>query len=186
MSESTAPFESFTYSPIHDRLYRYHAEFSIPARALVSGANGFVVVCVVCTLLEKGYTICGTVRSADKGPISLKNVGDYGDKLEIMELYGSMEVLFLVQSCMIAADASEQEGPFDEAVKGVDAMGTLLPASREHRGIARYVVLVYYEAVRTKFCFQSWYDARFGRICGDARKGNTRQKSRTQGRPGNI
>jgi nucleoside-diphosphate-sugar epimerase len=55
-----------------------------PAKVLVSGANGFIAVWVVKTLLEKGYSVRGTIRSIDKGD-HLKNLfGQYGDRFELV------------------------------------------------------------------------------------------------------
>ncbi|KAI0077590.1 NAD(P)-binding protein [Panus rudis PR-1116 ss-1] len=65
-------------------------------KVLVTGANGYIAFWVVKALLEKGYAVRGTVRSGEKGA-HLKDVFKaYGDKLE--------------------------DGAFDEAVKGVDAI----------------------------------------------------------------
>lgn len=53
-----------------------------PAKALVTGANGYVAVWVVQTLLERGYSVRGTVRSESKG-VHLKQLFEkYGDKFE--------------------------------------------------------------------------------------------------------
>jgi nucleoside-diphosphate-sugar epimerase len=54
------------------------------AKVLVTGANGYIAVWVVRTLLEQGYAVRGTVRSEAKGA-HLKMLFDkYGDKLEIV------------------------------------------------------------------------------------------------------
>ncbi|KAJ7846609.1 D-lactaldehyde dehydrogenase [Mycena olivaceomarginata] len=74
-------------------------------KVLVSGANGFVAVWLVQTLLEHGYSVRGTVRSADKGKHLSKRFASYGDKFEIY----------------VVPDITA-EGAFDEAVKGVDAI----------------------------------------------------------------
>lgn len=56
---------------------------SAPAKALVTGANGYIAVWVVRKLLEDGYTVVGTVRSASKGE-HLKNLfAEYGDNFEV-------------------------------------------------------------------------------------------------------
>lgn len=57
---------------------------SAPAKVLVSGANGYIAVWVVQTLLEKGYSIRGTVRSSDKGKHLQELFGKYGDKFEFV------------------------------------------------------------------------------------------------------
>ncbi|KAF7966124.1 hypothetical protein HWV62_39968 [Athelia sp. TMB] len=76
-----------------------------PAKVLVSGANGFVAIWVVRTLLENGYAVRGTVRSESKGGHLKEIFKEYGDKLEVIVVHD------------ITAD-----GAFDEAVKGVDAI----------------------------------------------------------------
>lgn len=53
---------------------------------LVSGKNGYVVIWVIRTLLERGYTVRGTVRSAAKAEHILSyfsSVG-YADKVETL------------------------------------------------------------------------------------------------------
>ena len=54
------------------------------AKVLVTGANGYIAMWVVRKLLEKGYSVRATVRSANKGTHMLeyfKGLG-YGDRLE--------------------------------------------------------------------------------------------------------
>ncbi|KAJ7034205.1 D-lactaldehyde dehydrogenase [Mycena alexandri] len=74
-------------------------------KVLVSGANGYVAVWVVRTLLEEGYSVRGAVRSPDKGKHLTELFASYGDKFELA----------------IVPDITK-EGAFDEAVKGVDAI----------------------------------------------------------------
>ncbi|KAF7975442.1 hypothetical protein HWV62_9579 [Athelia sp. TMB] len=76
-----------------------------PAKVLVSGANGFVAIWVVRTLLENGYAVRGTVRSESKGCHLKEIFKEYGDKLELI----------------VVPDITT-DGAFDEAVKGVDAI----------------------------------------------------------------
>ncbi|KAH7884064.1 hypothetical protein F5I97DRAFT_1646596 [Phlebopus sp. FC_14] len=76
-----------------------------PCKVLVSGASGYIAIWVVKTLLQRGYSVRGTVRSVDKGEHLKKVFADYGDKLEYV----------------IVEDIAK-EGAFDEAVKGVDAI----------------------------------------------------------------
>ena len=56
------------------------------SKVLVSGANGYVAMWVVRTLLEKGFTVRGTVRAEDKGKfmIAYFNSLGYGDKFEVV------------------------------------------------------------------------------------------------------
>ncbi|KAI6101267.1 hypothetical protein F5141DRAFT_1243899 [Pisolithus sp. B1] len=76
-----------------------------PSKVLVSGANGYIAMWVIRDLLEHGYAVRGSVRSAQKGEYIRKYFADYGDKLEI-----------------VVAEDITKEGAFDEAVKGVDAI----------------------------------------------------------------
>jgi len=74
-------------------------------KVLVSGASGFIAAWVAKRLLEEGYSVRGTVRSEAKGEYLRKLFKPFGDKFEYV----------------IVKDVS-QEGAFDEAVKGVDAI----------------------------------------------------------------
>lgn len=52
-------------------------------RVLVSGANGFIALHVVKTLLEQGYIVRGTVRSEEKGRRLEERFREvYGSKFE--------------------------------------------------------------------------------------------------------
>ncbi|KZT02608.1 NAD(P)-binding protein [Laetiporus sulphureus 93-53] len=72
---------------------------------LVTGANGYIAMWVVRTLLQAGYSVRGTVRSEGKAKHLRQVFASYGNKLEIL----------------IVEDITRQ-GAFDEAVKGVDAI----------------------------------------------------------------
>ncbi|KAF7304069.1 D-lactaldehyde dehydrogenase [Mycena indigotica] len=74
-------------------------------KVLVSGANGYIAVWVVRSLLEAGFSVRGAVRSADKGAHLKQLFASYGEKFELV----------------IVPDITK-EGAFDEAVKGVDAV----------------------------------------------------------------
>ncbi|KAG1855935.1 hypothetical protein F4604DRAFT_1799314 [Suillus subluteus] len=76
-----------------------------PCKVLVSGANGYIAIWVVRTLLEKGYSVRGTVRSEDKAGHLRQMFSSYGDKHEV-----------------VVVEDITKEGAFDEAVKGVDAI----------------------------------------------------------------
>ncbi|KAF8874581.1 D-lactaldehyde dehydrogenase [Gymnopilus junonius] len=75
------------------------------SRVLVTGANGYIAMWVVRTLLEQGYTVRGLVRSLEKGKRLREYFSSYDDKLE----------LAIVEDIM-------KDGAFDESVKGVDAI----------------------------------------------------------------
>ena len=56
------------------------------SKVLVSGANGFIAMWIVRTLLERGFTVRGTVRTQAKGKYMIdyfKSLG-YGDKFEVV------------------------------------------------------------------------------------------------------
>ncbi|KAI0674146.1 NAD(P)-binding protein [Trametes maxima] len=74
-------------------------------KVLVTGANGYIAVWVVKTLLEQGFAVRGTVRSESKATHLRELFKSYGSKFEI----GIVEDI-------------TKEGAFDEAVKGVDAI----------------------------------------------------------------
>jgi len=74
-------------------------------KVLVTGANGYIAMWVVHTLLEQGYVVRGTVRSESKATHLRKVFTKYGDKLEVV----------------IVPDITK-EGAFDEVVKGIDAI----------------------------------------------------------------
>lgn len=63
-----------------------------PSKVLVTGANGFIAIWVVNTLLEKGYFVRGTVRSSDKGTHLEKTFSKYGDKFEVVVVPDITEV----------------------------------------------------------------------------------------------
>ncbi|KZT55430.1 D-lactaldehyde dehydrogenase [Calocera cornea HHB12733] len=76
-----------------------------PSKVLLTGANGFIAVWILRYLLEAGYSVRGTVRSASKGDYLKRKFAQYGDKLEIEEV----------------ADITAP-GAFDKSVVGVDAV----------------------------------------------------------------
>ncbi|CAL1709339.1 unnamed protein product [Somion occarium] len=74
-------------------------------KVLVTGANGYIAVWVVKALLEQGFSVRGTVRSASKGAHLKETFKSYGDKLEL-----------------VVVEDITKDGAFDEAVKDVDAI----------------------------------------------------------------
>lgn len=76
-----------------------------PSKVLVTGANGYIAVWLVKSLLEKGYAVRGTVRSADKAKQVADILTGYGEKLEL-----------------VVVEDITKEGAFDEVVKDVDAI----------------------------------------------------------------
>ncbi|KAG8951131.1 methylglyoxal reductase (NADPH-dependent) gre2 [Tulasnella sp. 424] len=76
-----------------------------PAKVLVTGASGYIALWVCKTLLDKGYSVVGTVRSDSKGEKLKELFKNYDDKF----------------SYVIVEDISK-DGAFDKAVVGVDAV----------------------------------------------------------------
>jgi uncharacterized protein YbjT (DUF2867 family) len=52
-------------------------------KVLVTGANGFIAIWIVRTLLERGYSVRATVRSEEKGVYLTDYFKAYGDKMEL-------------------------------------------------------------------------------------------------------
>jgi hypothetical protein len=59
-------------------------EFGSDALVLVSGANDFIAIHVIRSLLENGYRVRGTVRSTAKIPHLKTTFASYGDRLELI------------------------------------------------------------------------------------------------------
>ncbi|KAH6910649.1 D-lactaldehyde dehydrogenase [Coprinopsis sp. MPI-PUGE-AT-0042] len=74
-------------------------------KVLVTGANGYIALWLVKTLLERGNSVRGSVRSERKGRVLQELFKSYGDRLEIV----------------VVPDMTK-EGAWDEAVKGVQAI----------------------------------------------------------------
>ena len=53
-------------------------------KVLVTGANGYIAVWILKSLLEAGYSVRGTVRSESKAGHLREVFKSYGDKLEIV------------------------------------------------------------------------------------------------------
>jgi len=64
-----------------------------PSKVLVSGANGYVAIWIVRTLLEKGYCVRGTVRSEEKATHLRQLFNSYGDKHEVVIVEDITKVL---------------------------------------------------------------------------------------------
>ena len=92
------------------------------SKVLVSGANGYIAMWIVRTLLERGFTVRGTVRTEDKGKYLIeyfKSLG-YGDKFEVVVVDDFVKVIDVFWPYFNLTLI--KEGAFDEAVKGVDAI----------------------------------------------------------------
>ena len=95
-----------------------------PTKVLVSGTNGYVTIWVVQNLLSKGYSVHGTVHSAEKGKHMKKLFANFGDKHEVVVVNDTMKVSESSEHLYDLSTwaAGTQEGDFDEAVKGVDTI----------------------------------------------------------------
>ncbi len=47
-----------------------------PAKVLVTGTNGFIATWIVKVLIDRGYSVVGTVRSVPKGTFMKQQFGD--------------------------------------------------------------------------------------------------------------
>ena len=82
---------------------------------------------VVRTLLERGFTVRGTVRSESKGKVMIeyfKSLGYDDDKFEVVVVDDIVKVgtNWMPFDQYLWPDLEFKEGVFDEAVKGVDAI----------------------------------------------------------------
>ncbi|GAA6018687.1 hypothetical protein JCM11491_001261 [Sporobolomyces phaffii] len=75
------------------------------SHVLLTGASGFLAAHIAQQLVERGFKVRGTVRSKEKGDFLKKNVVDNSDNFDF-----------------VIVEDVEQEGAFDDAVKGVDAV----------------------------------------------------------------
>ena len=53
-------------------------------KVLVTGANGYIAVWIVKSLLEAGFAVRGTVRSESKATYLRSYFESFGDKLEVV------------------------------------------------------------------------------------------------------
>jgi nucleoside-diphosphate-sugar epimerase len=70
-----------------------------PAKVLVTGANGFIATWVIRVLLERGYSVRGTVRTTQKGKYLTEYFGKRGlgpDKLEMIVVSDIAKVILLI------------------------------------------------------------------------------------------
>ncbi|KAF8978660.1 hypothetical protein BDQ17DRAFT_1439987 [Cyathus striatus] len=74
-------------------------------KVLVTGANGYLGIWTVQRLLDRGYSVCGTVRSESKGAYPKEYSKSLGDRFEVV----------------IVSDFTK-EGAFDESLVGVSGV----------------------------------------------------------------
>ena len=53
-----------------------------PTKALVTGANGYLATWIVRHLLEKGFHVRGTVRTAEKGDVLARAFAEFEGRFE--------------------------------------------------------------------------------------------------------
>ena len=99
-----------------------------PATVLVTGANGYIGSWITKVLLEAGYSVTGTVRSAAKGE-------DWAKLYAEDEKAKGKEVKFVVVEDITV------DGAFDDAVKGVHAIvHTASPVVLNHEDDPRVII----------------------------------------------
>ena len=54
------------------------------SKILITGANGYIASWIVKILVDRGYSVRGTVRSAEKGTRMREIFKEYRDKLEFV------------------------------------------------------------------------------------------------------
>ena len=99
-------------------------------KVLVTGANGYVAAWVLKDLLDNGFSVRGTVRSESKATHLREYFKAFGDKLEFVivdDITQARNPLWHpTQERIHRVDANTvcvlQDGAFDEAVVGVDAI----------------------------------------------------------------
>ncbi|KAH9921282.1 D-lactaldehyde dehydrogenase [Amylocystis lapponica] len=74
-------------------------------KVLVTGANGFIGIWVVTRLLERGYSVRGTVRTAPRAEQLKEQFQSYGERFE----------------CVVIDDITKP-GVFDTSLNGIDAV----------------------------------------------------------------
>ena len=69
-------------------------------KVLVTGASGYIAAWIVRTLLEKGYTVRGTVRSESKGQYLSKTFAEFGNRFEyvIVDDIEKVDIMMAVAS----------------------------------------------------------------------------------------
>ena len=70
-------------------------------KILVTGASGFIAAWLVRTLLEKGYTIRGTVRSESKGQYLRQLFAEFGDRFEYVIVKDIADASFITRFTLI-------------------------------------------------------------------------------------
>ena len=63
-----------------------------PAKALVTGCNGYLGAWLLRILIEHGYHVRGTVRTAAKGEVVRRALGELEDRLEYIVVEDVLKV----------------------------------------------------------------------------------------------
>jgi hypothetical protein len=66
-------------------------------KVLVTGANGYIALWIVKTLLERGNSVRGSVRSESKGRVLRELFNSYGDLLEIVVVPDMTKARFIIE-----------------------------------------------------------------------------------------
>lgn len=88
---------------------------------LVTGANGYLGLWIVRTLLEHGYTVRAAVRQG-RGELLKDQFSSYGDKIEIVHVQDITKVGWMFLMGVTNVHNMSQPGAFDDAVVGVDGI----------------------------------------------------------------
>lgn len=67
-------------------------------KVLVTGANGYLALWIIYDLLEKGFSVRGTVRSEEKGKWLDTKFSNYGDRFQWVTVEDITKVNFLTSS----------------------------------------------------------------------------------------
>lgn len=73
---------------------------SAPAKVLVTGASGYIATSCVKALIDKGFSVRGTVRKASKGEYLEKLFGDKFESIIVEDMAVVSRCTFLHTSCV--------------------------------------------------------------------------------------
>ncbi|KZO89682.1 D-lactaldehyde dehydrogenase [Calocera viscosa TUFC12733] len=119
-----------------------------PAKVLLTGANGFIATWILQGLLEQGYAVRGTIRSASKGDFLKRKFAKYGNKLELVEVSdigakGAFDKAVVgVDAVLHTAAPVRWDGTYDEVVvPAVESTKSILQSILEHGSAVKRVVV---------------------------------------------
>ncbi|KAI0765168.1 D-lactaldehyde dehydrogenase [Fomes fomentarius] len=95
-------------------------------KVLVTGANGYVGVWTLKAFLDAGFSVRGGIRDNSKAVHLKKALAEYGNRLEFAIVPDITKVCRLLSAVglglAVAESSRRQEGAFDDAAVGVDAI----------------------------------------------------------------